>query len=187
MELVLASTSPRRIDLLTAMGRPFRVVAPGCEESVAGHFTPRELSLLNAKRKSHAVAAFAPTAIVIGADTVVALDGECIGKPADLDEARRMLRKLSGRTHQVVTSVWISRLHPFHMAAFTEISDVTFRPLSAREIDEYLKKIDPLDKAGGYAAQEFRDEIISSIDGALSNVIGLPTEALEPALENFYD
>ncbi|MEO7933381.1 MAG: Maf family protein [Chthoniobacterales bacterium] len=185
MDLVLASTSPRRIELLSHLGHTFRIVPPGVEESSAGHLTPRELSLLNAKRKSHAVAAFEPTSIVIGADTVVAIAGETLGKPADLDEARSMIHKLSGRTHQVVTSVWITRLHPFHMVAFTEVSEVTFRSLDSHSILAYLEKIDPLDKAGAYAAQEYRDEIIESIQGSLDNVIGLPVESVALALTEF--
>jgi septum formation protein len=185
MDLVLASTSPRRIELLSGLGYQFRIVPPGVEESVEGHFTSRELSLLNAKRKSHAVAAFEPTSIVIGADTVVSIDGETLGKPEDFDEARRMIGKLSGRTHQVLTSVWITRLHPFHLVAFTDVTDVTFLPLDATTIDAYLQKINPLDKAGAYAAQEYRDEIIQQIDGSLNNVIGLPIESLVLAMNEF--
>lgn len=185
MDLVLASTSPRRIELLSNLGYTFRIVPPGVEESSSGHLTPRELSLLNAKRKSHAVAAFEPTSIVIGADTVVSIAGETLGKPADFDEARTMIHKLSGRTHQVLTSVWITRLHPFHMVAFTEVSEVTFRPLDSDSILAYLAKIDPLDKAGAYAAQEHRDDIILHIDGSLNNVIGLPVESVALALTEF--
>ncbi len=185
MDLVLASTSPRRIELLTNLGYTFRIVPPGVEESAGVHLTPRELSLLNAKRKSHAVAAFEPTSIVIGADTVVAIAGETLGKPADLDEARSMIQKLSGRTHQVLTSVWITRLHPFHMVAFTEMSEVTFRLLDASAIGAYLQKIDPLDKAGAYAAQEYREEIIENIHGSVENVIGLPVESVVLALTEF--
>ena len=185
LDLVLASTSPRRVELFSSLNYPFRIEAPGCEESVAGHFTPRELSLLNAKRKSHAVAVFEPTSVIIGADTVVSIDDETLGKPADLEEAHEMIHKLSGRTHQVLTSVWITRLHPFHMVAFTEVSHVTFLRLEAAAIDAYLQKINPLDKAGGYAAQEYREEIIQHIDGSLENVIGLPLEALALALKEF--
>jgi septum formation protein len=185
MNLVLASTSPRRIELLADLGYPFRIVSPGCEESVSGHFTSRELSLLNAKRKSHAVAVFEPVSVVIGADTVVSIDGHTLGKPADLDEARAMLRLLNGRTHQVFTSVWITRLHPLHMVAFTEVSQVTFRQLTTQSIDTYLGKINPLDKAGAYAAQEYREDIIETIEGSLDNVIGLPVESLALALAEF--
>jgi len=185
MDLVLASTSPRRIDLLTSQGYTFRIVPPGVEESVAGHFSARELSLLNAKRKAYAVAVFEPTSIVIGADTVVSIHGETLGKPVDLDDARSMLQKLNGRTHQVLTSVWVTRLHPFHIVAFTETSEVTFHLLSPREIDAYLQKINPLDKAGAYAAQEHRDDIIQHIEGSENNVIGLPIESVVLALAEF--
>lgn len=185
MDIVLASTSPRRIELLTGLGYQFRIVAPGCEESVSGHFTPRELSLLNAKRKSHAVAVFEPTSIVIGADTVVSIEGETLGKPNDMEEAQSMLKKLNGRTHEVLTSVWITRLHPFHMVAFTEVSGVTFHSMDQTAIREYLEKINPLDKAGAYAAQEYRDEIIQHIEGSLDNVIGLPVESVALALSEF--
>jgi len=184
-DLVLASTSPRRFELLTQHGYAFRAVAPGVEESVDTHLTAEELSLLNAKRKACAVSAFLPQATVIGADTVVLIDGVTLGKPENLAEAHRMLQRLAGRTHSVLTSVWIQRGQPYRVSVFTEVSEVTFYTLTAQQIESYLAKIQPLDKAGSYAAQEFREEIIEKIEGSLTNVIGLPMESVSRVLQDF--
>lgn len=185
LDLILASTSPRRSVLLREMGFAFRTFSPDIEETAETHFTPRELTLLNARRKATAVAAFCPDSVVIGADTVVCIDGQILGKPADLDEARRMLRLLSGRSHEVLTSVWVVRFHPAKTRAFTEATTVYFRKLSDDRVDEYLALTNPLDKAGGYAAQENADMLIERIDGSISNVIGLPVETLKMALDDF--
>lgn len=184
-QLLLASTSPRRVEILKNRGYAFEAIPPGVEESEDPHLTALELSLLNAKRKACAVSAFSPYATVIGADTVVVIDGVTLGKPKDLGEAKSMVTLLGGRTHKVLTSVWIQRWLPYRVTVFTEVSEVTFHPLTPSQIDDYLAKIHPLDKAGAYAAQEYREEIIARIDGTLSNVIGLPIESVERVLRDF--
>lgn len=185
LDLILASTSPRRSHLLQEMGFTFRTFAPDIEETASMHFTPRELTLLNARRKATAVAAFCPESVVIGADTVVYVDDQVLGKPTDIDDARRMLRLLSGRSHEVLTSVWLVRFHPAKARAFTEATTVYFRELSDACVEEYLASIDPLDKAGAYAAQENARLLIERIEGSFSNVVGLPIESLKVALEDF--
>jgi septum formation protein len=181
--LILASTSPRRRQLLTSAGYDFEVLGACVAELQSSHFGLWEITIANATRKALAVARSRPDATVLAADTLVAVQGEIIGKPSDHDNAREILRRLSGRTHEVCTAVFISAARRF--ACFTEISRVEFRPLSDRAINAYLKRINPLDKAGAYAAQEDRGELIASIEGSVSNVVGLPTEQTMQALARF--
>ncbi|MGA3170250.1 MAG: Maf family protein [Chthoniobacteraceae bacterium] len=180
--LILASASPRRRQLLAERGYRFKVVTAAVEERLPAHLTVRETVLLNARRKGSAVAAKHPGACVVAADTLVAIGGKPLGKPANLKEARKMLAKLSGRTHQVFSGVWIEHRAAGGMAAFIEVSHVTFRKVSAKEIEKYLKLVNVLDKAGAYAAQEDPIGLIESIQGSRTNVIGLPMEKLEPML-----
>jgi septum formation protein len=119
---------------------------------------------------------------VLGADTLVFLDGEIMGKPADIADAQRMLTRLQGRTHQVVTGVSLIHLRAYHERMFAVSTDVTFHPLDAEQVRDYLAKINPLDKAGAYAAQEHSEKIIAEISGSYSNVIGLPIERVEEEL-----
>ena len=121
-------------------------------------------------------------ALVLGADTLVFLDGEIMGKPRDLSDARRMLARLQGRTHQVVTGVSLIHLRGHREQLFAVSTDVTFRPLTAGQIGSYLSKMNPLDKAGAYAIQEHGDMIVSEISGSFSNVVGLPVERLKAEL-----
>jgi septum formation protein len=180
--LILASASPRRRELLAERGYRFKVVTASVEEQLPPHLTVRETVLLNARRKGSAVAAKHPGACVVAADTLVAIGGKPLGKPANLAEARKMLKKLSGRTHQVFSGVWIEHRAAGGMAAFIEVSHVKFRKVSAKEIEKYLKLVNVLDKAGAYAAQEDPIGLIASIEGSRTNVIGLPMEKLEPML-----
>jgi septum formation protein len=181
--LVLASGSPRRSALLVEAGIPFTVEVPAVEESATRALTLRELTGYNAARKAIAVARRHPDAVVLGADTLVALDGEAIGKPRDLREAAQILRRLSGREHQVhsgVALVAARTIRTFHV-----VSHVRFRSLTDGQIVAYLAKIDPLDKAGAYAAQGHGAEIIQRLRGSYSNVVGLPMEETVPALAEF--
>jgi len=180
--LILASASPRREELLAAKGYRFEILTAPVEETLPPHLTVREAVLLNARRKGSAVAALRRGALVVAADTLVALEGHPLGKPATLDEARAMLAKLSGRTHQVFTGVWIEHRAAGGLAAFIEVSHVRFRSVSSVEIGEYLRKVHVLDKAGAYAAQEDPIHLIANIEGSRTNVIGLPMERLAPML-----
>ena len=147
--------------------------------------TLREATCYNALRKGLIVARAHPGRVVLGADTLVALEQQLIGKPADRAEAARLLRLLSGRMHFVVSSVFIVHLHRGKSVAFSVLSRVVFKKLSDRMIEEYLASIDPLDKAGGYAAQGTGRAIIARIIGSRSNVIGLPLKETAAALEHF--
>lgn len=126
-----------------------------------------------------------PKKVVIAADTLVAIDGEILGKPADLEAATQILRRLSGRVHEVCTAVFLCHLATARSTSFVEISRVRFRRLGDDAIARYFSMIDPLDKAGAYAAQGRGAEIIAAIEGSLSNVIGLPMEKTSVALRAF--
>jgi septum formation protein len=183
--LLLASTSPRRRELLAAAGFEFEIVAPKVGERVPPGLTLREITALNAVRKGLSVARRHPEAIVIAADTLVALDGDVIGKPEDLADAARMLRRLSGRRHQVCSSVVVCHLANARSLMFSEVSHVQFRRFGRGAIDRYLARVNPLDKAGAYAAQGDGKEIISAIEGSYTNVVGLPMEKTIGALARF--
>ena len=171
--IILASSSPRRRELLAKAGLEFEVIPSPAEEIHDATMQPGDLCETNARLKAAAVACHHPGAWVIGADTLVFLAGHPIGKPADPREATLMLASLSGRTHEVRTGVCIvdpsGREHTFH-----ETSRVTFRTLDADAIRDYHALVDPLDKAGAYGAQEHGDRIIAHIDGPFDNIMGLP-------------
>lgn len=183
--LVLASASPRRRQLLSDAGYDFEVAAPVVEELHSENLSLREATCYNALRKGLAAARVQPDRVVLAADTLVALDQQVIGKPADHAEAACFLRLLSGRTHLVASGVFIADLRRGKSLAFSVLSRVVFKALSDRMIEEYLATIDPLDKAGGYAAQGTGRAIIARIIGSRSNVIGLPLEKTAVALQLF--
>lgn len=183
--LVLASTSPRRATLLTESGFEFEIASPRVAEKFDATFTLRELTLWNAIRKGMSVVQTRPDAFVLAADTLVALENQIIGKPADLSEAAQMLRRLSGRTHEVCSSVAIYRQTSGMSAVFHDVSRVRFRRLTNAAIESYLSKVRPLDKAGAYAAQGSGAEIIAKIEGSFTNVVGLPMEKTTEALARF--
>lgn len=173
MPLILASVSPRRRELLAAAGIEFTVVPSPAEEIHDPSLDPGHLCEENARLKAAAVAAIHPRATVIGADTLVFIDDHPLGKPADLDAARAMLRRLSGRIHQVRTGVCVIRPGG-HSATAHALTDVRFRALDENTIDNYLARANPLDKAGAYGIQEHGDLIIENIEGPYDNVMGLP-------------
>lgn len=183
--LVLASRSPRRVDLLAQAGIAFDAVPAAVDEFFDHALSPPELTCANARLKAEHVASTYPERLVLGADTLVYLDDVPLGKPTDIEEAVGMLKRLAGRTHQVCTGVALRRLEPSVEESFHVISEVTFLPLDEPGIRAYLSQIDPLDKAGGYAAQEHREAIIARVDGSFSNVVGLPMERLLPLLRRF--
>jgi len=185
--LILASSSPRRRDLLAGYGYDFVICPAAIEEVAPDDMNVGDITLHNARLKAEAVAKVAaetyPSGVVVGVDTLVALDGKSIGKPRDLDEAFRMLSTLSGRIHEVYSGVWLIPLAGGQPRAFVEVSRVKFKPLNAAAIRAYMARINPLDKAGAYAAQDDHpDGVVESIEGSRTNVIGLPMEALGKTL-----
>ena len=183
--LLLASNSPRRRELLFQAGFAFEIFAPRISERFDVDLTLRELTAFNAIRKGMAAARLRPSNIVLAADTLVAIDDHVLGKPKDREEAVTMLQRLSGRAHEVCTSVFICHLAEAKSTSFREISRVRFRRLSRAKVDNYLARVNPLDKAGAYAAQGCGREIIERIDGSYTNVVGLPIEKTIPALAEF--
>ena len=183
--LLLASNSPRRRELLREAGFDFEILAPKVAERFDVDLTLRELTAFNAMRKAMATARLRPKNIVLAADTLVAVDNHVLGKPKDKNDAVAMLQRLSGRAHEVCTSVFICHLAEAKSTSFHEISRVQFCQLSRDRIDNYLARVDPLDKAGAYAAQGFGSEIIEKIDGSFTNVVGLPMGKTIVALAEF--
>ena len=183
--LILASASPRRAELLKQLNLEFRIVPGAIAETFDEQLSPLELCQLNAHRKARVIAKKHPDALVLGADTLVFLEGEIMGKPADVAEARRMLGRLQDRTHQVVTGVSLIHLRVFRERTFAVSTAVTFHPLTAEQINGYLSRMNPLDKAGAYAIQEHGDTIVSEISGSFSNVVGLPLEMLKEEMRGW--
>ncbi|MGB9475459.1 MAG: Maf family protein [Candidatus Udaeobacter sp.] len=183
--LVLASSSPRRATLLNEGGFQFEIALPRVAEKFSTTLTLRELTLWNAIRKGMSIAQTRPDAVVLAADTLVSLENQIIGKPVDLDDAARILQRLSGRTHEVCSAVAIHQQTAGRSAVFHESSHVRFHRLSDATIESYLAKVRPLDKAGAYAAQGKGTEIIAKIEGSFTNVVGLPMEKTVAELAKF--
>lgn len=184
--LLLASTSSRRRDLLKKAGVDFRVEAARTGELAGGEWTARELCLLNADRKALEVASRFPDCVVLGADTVVSLEGQVFGKPADFDKARAMLEMLCGRVHEVLTGVCLIQKSERKLLRFVESTRVKFRSRQTVDLEDYLRSVHPLDKTGGYAAQEDQGRLIEYIEGSMSNVIGLPVERVLAAFNEHF-
>jgi septum formation protein len=183
--IVLASASPRRRDLMAEAGIDCEIIPSPAEEIHDASLTPQALTEHNARAKARAISDRHPPATVIGADTLVFIDGEPLGKPRDMEEAEAMLQRLVGRTHQVCTGVCLCRAEPAKCVTFHAITDVTFHDLSLPEIRAYHAKIDPLDKAGAYAAQDHGREIIRATSGSWTNIVGLPMAELRAQLAEF--
>lgn len=186
-QLLLASGSPRREELMTQAGYRFQVVIPHVEETSESSLSARQLTEGNAMLKASAISSANPDAVVIGADTLVFLGSEPLGKPDSLSAAEAMLTRMLGKTHRVCTGVAILQGGPATRHAFHVMTDVTFKPLNPGELRAYLKLINPLDKAGGYAAQEHGEKIIANISGSYTNVVGLPMDELAAHLSDKFD
>ena len=184
--LVLASRSPRRRELLLAAGvQDVTIVPSSAEESDDASGGLAALVLFNARAKASGVAPLHPKSVVLGADTLVWLEGRALGKPESIDGARGMLARLSGRVHEVCTGVSLLRLEPHLQIEFHETTRVQFRKLDGSVIEDYLAKVDVLDKAGAYALQEHGEMLIESVEGSRSNVVGLPVGRTLAALRRF--
>ena len=183
--LILASASPRRSELLRQIRPRFQIVPSQSPEASGPHWTAGELARLNACRKARAVSLQFPDALVIGVDTLVALGAAILGKPRSRAHARAMLAFLQGRTHQVTTGVCLICRRARRQRVFSDQTDVTFRSLTPAQIRRYHLLVNPLDKAGAYAIQEHGGQIVHSISGSFSNVVGLPLEKLRVELDAF--
>ena len=183
MKLILASASVRRAEILHDAGLRFTVLSSAVDETPIAGESPQELvqRLADAKAEMVAARAVGP-AIVIAADTEVVLDGHVLGKPRTSEDARQMLKKLSGRTHNVVTGVTLVRLPDAEQRKFVESTQVQFAPVSDDEITRYLASGEPFDKAGAYGIQARAGRYVPRIDGCYFNIVGLPLARLCAAL-----
>ena len=182
--LILASTSPRRQELLKGLGIDFQVVAPQVEERYGEGEDPAVGAMRIACRKARQVAEQFPGRLVLGADTIVVLDGMILGKPEDSGEAREMLKRLSGRVHRVITGFCLidgERTVTRHVETLVKIKEVT-----DEELEEYLRTGEPLDKAGAYAIQGVGAHLVERIEGSYTNVVGLPLTELKVALRDIW-
>jgi len=180
--LILASASPRRRELLASLGARFEIVTAPVDEHEAEDADPRALVRHNAALKAGWVAARHPDALVLGADTTVFVDGTVLNKPADLDDARRMLRLLSGRAHAVFTGLAVRAQAAGLSEDHGVESRVYFRRLDDAAIERYLAAAHALDKAGAYGIQDHGELIIERHEGSLTNIIGLPVEETKAIL-----
>ena len=179
---ILASASPRRKQLLGELGLTFEVVVAEITEHEDPDTDPKHMVTHNAALKADWVAARHPDAWVLGADTTVFIDNTAINKPADLTEARAMLKRLAGRTHVVFTGVAVRHVGRGVRIDEGVTSEVTFKAFDDAVIDEYFRVVNPLDKAGAYGIQEGRELIIEGWRGSFSNIMGLPMEATKQIL-----
>ncbi len=179
--LILASGSPRRRELLAGMGYEFETCSPDVDERAEGP-ADRVVAEL-ARRKGRAAAQRYDSGIVIASDTLVSLDRRALGKPADAEDARRMLRALSGRTHEVFTGVYMADAATGRELVRVARTGVKFRELSDAEIDEYVATGEPLDKAGAYGIQGGAGRFVETLDGSYENVVGFPVDDVREMLE----
>ena len=176
--LILASGSPRRREILDGLMLDFKVETAGIDETVNDGESVEESALRLAAEKGDAVADKNPDSLVISADTIVSLDGAAIGKPADRDDAREILLRLGGRTHEVITALAFARRCEKLRLSVSCRSRITLHPLNGEIIDNYLDTGEYADKAGGYAIQGYGKILVKSYEGSLSNIIGLPVRTL---------
>lgn len=179
---VLASTSPRRKEILLDMGVEFDVVKPDVEEIGAGIYSTERLPIINARIKSESIAERFPDKLVLGADTVVMLGDRLIEKPENAEEAIEILLSLAGTIHVVVTGVCLTRLTDNLSCVFAEKTEVLFKPFDEKTARRYIREVHVMDKAGAYAAQERGSMIIEKVSGSFTNVMGLPSEKLSETL-----
>jgi len=184
--IVLASASPRRRALLEALGIEVSIQPSAVEETLDG--APAEVALNNALAKRDDIARkLSEPAIVIAADTIVVLEEEIMGKPHDLDEARAMLARLSGNTHEVLTGLAVANTHSGQEASGLERTAVTFRDLSPRDIDGFVETVRPLDRAGAYTVDGPGTLLVTRYEGCYQNVLGLPIVRLDALLREVGD
>ena len=186
--LILASRSPRRRQLLEALGLAFTAQGSPAEERVPAGASFEEAARRVARQKARPVAGASPDALVLAADTIAYYDGALLEKPADADEARRMLRSLSGSAHRVCTGGVLARASTGREESFSEVTRVRFAALSNKEIDAYVATGRPLDKAGAYGIQQgLSSAFVEGIEGDYHNVVGLPLGRLYRTLRSDFD
>lgn len=176
--IILASSSPRRKELLSQAGVAFTIIVSGCDETPVPGESAREMVERLAIVKAAVVADQHPHAYVIGADTTVCIDGEVLGKPESFEEACSMLRKIQGRTHEVLGGIAIINRSQALEKRWSHSTKVTMAPMSEEVIARYVRSGEPMDKAGSYAIQGLGLQFVDSVEGSYSNVVGLNISAL---------
>lgn len=184
-KIILASSSPRRKELLTSIGVKFKAIKSNVDEKMNPRLGPASQAELLSQQKAEAVAERYDDAIIIGADTLIAIDNEILGKPKDLVDARRILKKLSGKMQKVITGFTIIDSETKKSITKSVETKVYMRSVSDKEITAYMKKEYTLDKAGGYAIQGVGSIFVEKIEGDYFNVVGLPLYTLTKELKKF--
>lgn len=185
MKIILASASPRRQELISLISQDVVCHPSGVEEVIPQGLEAEEIPLCLAFQKAEEVAKLYPDTLVIGSDTGVILGEEILGKPADKDEARRMITELSGRTHKVVTGCAL--FQKGRSMGFKAVTEVEFYPLTEKEIEDYINTSEPYDKAGAYGIQGRASLFVKGIKGDYFNVVGLPVAELKRKIEKFLE
>lgn len=178
--LILASASPRRRELISLISDDVNILPANVDESFSADIPAESVPEMLAVRKAAFVAKDHPGDTVVGCDTSVIIDGEILGKPADTEDAKRMLRLLSGKTHKVITGCAVFKNG--RSLSFSEVTEVTFYPLSDKEIEDYVATNEPMDKAGAYGIQGYGSLLVKGINGDYFNVVGLPVGKLNRIL-----
>ena len=184
-QIILASASPRRKELLEKAGFNFKVERPDSLEEILPGLEPHSLAQEISLRKASSVAIGRSKCIVVSADTFIFLDGDILGKPGNADAARKMLRRLSGRSHRVITGYSIIDVDSQRTLSASEETVVFMKAMTEKEIDDYVSTGEPLDKAGAYAIQGLGAALVEHIEGDYENVVGLPLAALRKDLSGF--
>jgi septum formation protein len=184
-KLILASSSPRRKELLGKLGIPFEVVTAGVSEDVEGDIGPEEMVVMLAKRKAGAVAQSLTSGIVIGSDTTIAFEGKVLGKPKDKEDARAILKSLRGKRHQVYSGIALVNVENNRVEASAVVTSIRMRNYSDDEINDYVASGEPMDKAGAYAIQGEGGRLVEQMEGSFDNVVGLPVRELAEMLKRF--
>jgi len=183
-KIILATNSPRRKELLTQLGIPFEVRSKEIDESYPKSFRPEAVAVYVAEKKANSFLETLTDELLIAADTIVSIEDEIFGKPKNIDEAKMMLRKLSGKPHEVITGVALLYMQKIY--SFYEKTTVHFKELTDAEIEYYIKEYKPFDKAGAYGIQEWIGMIgVTRIEGSYNNVVGLPTARLYHEIGSF--
>ena len=178
-KIVLASKSPRRHDILNGLGIPFSVIPSNAEETHHEHKTPEQIVIDNAKAKAMEIAGKCKDSFVLGADTIVYFDKKILTKPRDKKEAVQHLKLLSNNTHYVYTGCALINTSSSVIETGSAVTSVRFCALTDKQIDVYIDKVHPYDKAGGYAIQGFGALVVEGIDGCFFNVMGLPVRLVD--------
>lgn len=183
MNLILASTSPRRRELLALLGLPFAVIPPTCDETPSLNLSPSEQAKIFAQEKAESIALQHPENWILGSDTVIEIEGILLGKPKDLEEAETMLRQLRGRCHQVHTALALLHKTTNTSVAIVETARVWIKPFNENGLQDYLKTGESLGKAGAYSIQGEGAKLIEKIEGDYPTIVGLPLWRLAKLLE----